>query len=134
MRRRLTISILAVVVGTLLVTGVGTFLLEQQAASSTAEQDLTVTAQATSKVLSSTNASVTPSTLSLLQKVSGAATLDIIGLGPRGTFEEPLPSSLNQAIMDVPALQDTRSVAGNVGRTVFVAVPLTNLIGDGIRT
>ena len=133
MRRRLVASILSVVIVTLVVTGFGTVLLEQRTATSTAEQGLAVEAEATAAVLGHTNATVSSSTLALLRQISGAETLVVVGMRPGGTFAGALPSPLSARTVDIPELQDARTVAGNVGATVFVAAPLVTLLGNGVR-
>src|SRR5277367_3889203 len=53
MRRRLTVAILAVVIGTLVLTVVGSLLLVRRAAISTAENELTTEAEAIGGLMSS---------------------------------------------------------------------------------
>jgi len=123
MRRRITVAILAVVIGTLVLTVVGSLLLVRGAAISTAENELTTEAQAIGGLMSSYPVFTNTTVVDVLRRVGAFDRLTLVGLSPTGTLQR-LPAPLGTSIMNVPALQSGATVAGNVGHVVFVAQPL----------
>ncbi len=128
MRRRLTVAILAVVVGTLVLTVAGSLFLIRRAAITTGETEITQEAQTVARLLSSGGLTyVSPGDaqgdLALLRGVGRYDYLHPVGLSAGGQFAS-LPAPLTLPVMDVPALQDDQTVAGNVRNVVFVAVPV----------
>lgn len=128
MRRRLTIAILAVVVGTLVLTVAGGLFLVRRAAITTAETEITQEAQTvgqliTAPALAAETGARALAIMRALKVVGRYDYLRPVGLSPSGTFEV-LPAPLTQSVMDPAALLDDQTVAGNVGGEVFVAVPI----------
>lgn len=128
MRRRLTVAILAVVVGTLVLTVAGSLFLVRRAAITTGETEITQEAQTVARLLSSGGLTyVSPGDaqgdLALLRSVGRYDYLHPVGLSAAGQFAT-LPTPLTVAVMDVPALLDDQTVAGNIRNVVFVAVPV----------
>ena len=125
MRRRLTVAMLGLLVGTLVLTVAGSLLLVRRAGLSSAETDLTGQLQALAQLLATRSAVVTDRVaLDLLRRAGSDDALVLVGLGPTGAFTS-LPSPLTPADLDVPALQADRSVTGNVGTEVFAAEPVS---------
>jgi signal transduction histidine kinase len=122
-RRRITIAILGVVIGTLVLTVAGSVLLVRRAAISTAENELTTEGEAIGALMSSHPVFTDRNVVAVLRRVGAFDHLTLVGLGPTGALEA-LPAPLTASIMDVGALGSGRTVAGNVGHIVFVAQPL----------
>ena len=125
MRRRITFAMLGVVLGALVLTIAGSLLLIHRAAYSSAESDLTKETSALATLLT-TRAAVTTDNrvLALLRDAGGYDALLVVGLSPGGQFTS-LPGRLPAGALDVGALENDRTVTGNVGRVVFVAAPLS---------
>lgn len=125
MRRRLTIAILGVVIGTLVLSVAGGLFLVRRSSISTAESEMTGQAQALGNLLS-TRANVTTdqTLIRVLKNVGSYQYLAPVGLSSSGVFES-LPSPLTPPVMDVSALESGQTVTGNVGSTVFAAVPIS---------
>ena len=96
MQRRLTIAILAVVLGTLVLTVGASVLLVQRAAISTGEGQLTPEAQALGQVMSIRTLSVDSSIAKALRKIGGFDLVQVVAVGPQGTFSA-VPSALTSA-------------------------------------
>ncbi|GEM_PF-189358 len=124
MRRRLTIAILGVVIGTLVLSVAGGLFLVRRSSISTAESELTGQAQALGQLLSTRAASADQTLIRVLKDVGSYQYLAPVGLSSSGTFHS-LPTPLTASAMDVSALEGNQTVAGNVGGTVFVAVPIS---------
>jgi len=122
-RRRITVAILGVVIGTLVLTVAGSVLLVRRAAISTAENELTTEARAIGGLMSSHPIFTQPGVVDVLRRAGAFDRLALVGLGPAGTFQA-LPAPLGRPVMDVGALRSGETVAGNVGHVVFVAQPL----------
>jgi two-component system sensor histidine kinase BaeS len=124
-RRRITLTMLAVVVGALVLTVAGGLLLIHRAAYSSAESDLTKEAGALAELLT-TRAAITTDNrvLALLRNVGGYDSLLVAGLSSGGRFSS-LPGGIPGGALDVGALENDQAVSGNVGRTVFVAEPVS---------
>jgi len=124
MRRRITVAILGVVIGTLVLTVVGSLLLVRRAAISTAENEITSEAQALGSLMSLQPALTDSRVVAFLQRVGAFDELEIAGLAPGGTFQG-VPAPLVPSLLNAPALDSGQTVVGNVGNAVFVAQPLT---------
>ena len=125
MRRRLTIAMLGVLVGTLVLTVAGSLLLVRRAGLSSAESDLTGQVDALGQLLATHAAAVRDRTaLTLLRRVGSYDALVLVGLDPGGGFTS-LPPPLGAGDLGVPALQADRTVTGNVGTEVFAAEPVS---------
>ncbi len=125
MRRRLTVAMLGVVVGTLVLTVAGSLLLIHRAAYSDAEGELTTDAGALAQLLTSHPSAVTDTrVLNLVRQAGDYQSLLVAGLSPAGQFTS-LPPALPASDVGVGSVEDDSEVAGNVGSTVFVVEPLT---------
>jgi len=123
MRRRITVAILGVVIGTLVLTVAGSLLLVRRAAISTAENEITSEAEAIGALMSSHPVFTRKADVAVLRRVGAFDQLSLVGLAPTGSLQG-LPAPLDPSIMNVAALQSGDTVVGNVGRVVFVAQPL----------
>ncbi len=123
MRRRLTIAILAVVIGTLVLTVGASVLLVQRAAISTSESELTPEAQALGELVS-VYTTTDRQVAKVLKQVGGFDSVSVVSVSPQGTLTN-LPSPLDPSVMDSNALLAGDTVSGNVGHEIFAAVPLT---------
>ncbi len=121
MRRRITVAILAVVIGTLVLTVVGSLLLVRRAAISTAENEITSEGQAIGAIMSSHP--VFTEVTDGLRRVGAFDRLTLVGLGPGGSLQG-VPAPLVRSVLNVRALRAGDTVAGNVGHVVFVVQPL----------
>lgn len=126
MRRRLTIAILAVVVGTLVLTIGASVLLVQRAAISATENELTPEAQAMGEIVSTITTVNERRFAKVLQTAGAADSLSVIGISPAGT-PSGLPAPVDASVLDATALLAGDTVSGNVGHEVFAAVPLALL-------
>jgi signal transduction histidine kinase len=122
-RRRLTIAILGVVIGTLVLTVVGGLLLVRRAAISTAESEITSEAEAIGALMSAHPVFTHAADLDALRRVGAFDRLALVGLAPTGSLQG-IPSPLRARLLRVDALRSGDTVAGNVGHVVFVAQPL----------
>ncbi len=123
MRRRLTIAILAVVIGTLVLTVGASVLLVQRAAISTSENELTPEAQALGELVT-VYTTQDRKVARVLERAGGFDNVSIVGVSQQGTLSS-LPSPLDPAVVDAGALLAGNTVSGNVGHEVFAAVPIT---------
>jgi two-component system sensor histidine kinase BaeS len=116
---------LGVVAGALVLSVIGSLLLIHRAAFSSAQSDLTGETDALAQLLVTRSAVTTDRrVLELLRQVGGYDVLRVVGLSPDGRFTA-LPPGIPPGSIGVGSLQDGQVVAGNVGRTVYVAEPLT---------
>ncbi len=122
MRRRLTIAILAVVVGTVVVTSAGSVLLVRRAALSTAESEITTQARTIATAVSNHTIGVARA-LDVLNRVGDYDVVEVLGVSADGTFGA-LPAPLTPALADTNALQGGNTVVGNIGNTVFALAPV----------
>jgi two-component system, OmpR family, sensor kinase len=122
MRRQLTIAILAVVVGTVLVTSAGSLFLVRRAAITTAESEITSQARTIGAAVSNHTIGLRR-TLNVLGRVGDYGAVTVVGLGADGSFTS-LPAPIRASLADPGALQDGSTVVGNVGNTVFALVPV----------
>ncbi|HUY21526.1 MAG TPA: HAMP domain-containing sensor histidine kinase [Acidimicrobiales bacterium] len=123
MRRRITVAILAVVLGTLVLTVAGSVLLVRGAAIETAANELTTEAEAIGALMSSNPAFSDRAVLPVLRRVGAFDRLTLVGLGTDARVR-PVPAPLVPAVLRPRALQSGATVAGHVGNVVFVAQPL----------
>jgi len=122
-RRRITVAILGVVIGTLVLTVVGSVFLVRRAAISTAENELTTEAQAIGGLMSLDPTFTRHKVEDVLRRAGAFDRLTLVGLGPTGTLAT-VPAPLDVPVLDIAALRAGDTVAGNVGHVVFVAQPL----------
>ena len=123
MRRRITIAILGIVLGTLVLTVGASVLLIQGAAISTGESELTPEAQALGQFISTSPARTVERGGDLLRLIGAFDTLKLLSVSAQGAFSS-LPSPLQPGIVDAKAILADETVTGNVGHEIFVAVPL----------
>ncbi|MHB8681906.1 MAG: sensor histidine kinase [Acidimicrobiales bacterium] len=124
MRRRLTVAIVGVVIGTLVLTVAGSLFLVRRAAVSGAEADLTTQVSAVAELLTTHATAVADQRVfAILRTVGATDSLQLVGMAPDGTFTT-LPPRVTAALMDAPVLASGRAVAGNDGQVVFVATPV----------
>ena len=121
-RRRLTIAILAVVVGTLVLSSAGSLFLVRRAAITTAESEITTQAQTIAAAVSNHTIGL-KRTLTVFGRVGDYATLDVVGLNADGTFTT-LPAPITSRLANSGALQNGNAVVGNLRNTVFALVPV----------
>ncbi len=86
MRRRLTVAILAVVIGTLVLTVVGGLLLVRRATISTAENEIASEAQAIGALMSSHPVFTNTGDLDVLRRVGAFDRLTLVDLGAAGSL------------------------------------------------
>jgi hypothetical protein len=132
LQRRLTIAILAVVLGTLVLTVGASVLLVQRAAISTGEGQLTPEAQALGEVMSIRTLSADSTIAKALRQIGGFDLVQVVGVGPQGSFSA-IPSPLSAGLLNARALNAGDTVSGNVGHTVFAAVPLSLTASQQVR-
>jgi len=132
MRRRLTIAILAVVIGTLLLTTAGSLFLVHRASTSTAGSETTQEATSVANLLAQGALAADVGVgakirarrvLAALKVVGSYEYLDPVGLTPSGQLQS-LPAPLTTTVVDSSALVDGRTVSGTLGAVVFTAVPV----------
>jgi two-component system OmpR family sensor kinase len=133
MRRRLTIAIVAVVIGTLVLTTAGSLLLVRRAGTSTAETETVQEATAVAQLLSAGGIGADVGVgaklragrvLKALQEVGSYQYFRPVGLTAAGQFDS-LPAPLTPALVNGQALAVDQTVSGNADGVVFAAVPVT---------
>jgi signal transduction histidine kinase len=141
-RRRLTVAIVAVVVGALAVAGAGSLLLAARAERVNFQQRLQSQAQVISSnldtLVSGTAGANRKSVLAILTEVSRLEGIAIAVVQPDGTVTpiqpsapllglfgrgQPLPSGLTSADLQPGRLQAGQSTSGRRGTLMWVAVP-----------
>jgi len=120
-RRRLLVAILLLVAGTLVLAGVGGYALIRRASANTAEQQLYAQARALAEY---PHPRVVFLDLGAVKYIGQYDALAVVGLDAGGGFAGRLPGSLRGRDLDPSALLADRSVAGHVGGTAFVLIPL----------
>ena len=120
MRRRLTAAIVGVVAGSLLLAGLGTFLLVRRAARDEARRELVGQAQQLASAGGGSRANV----INLLRRVARLQDGVEIGIGPFGGIVGRLPAGLTGGDVDPSALLLGDTVSGRRGSLVFAAAPL----------
>ena len=124
MRRRLTVAILGVIVGTLVLTVAGSVLLVRRAAVSTASSEIDAQAQALGDLVGIRGATFDRRAIAVLKRVGSYDFVGLVGLSSSGQFEG-LPSPLMPGQLDAAALQTGTSLSGTVGHEAYAAVPVT---------
>lgn len=119
---------LTLIIASLGLATLGSLVLVRRAAISTAEEETTGEAYAIASGIDS------PSTrpriddlqaLRLIARIGNFRSVDLEVLTPRGRYLPPLPAPFTAASLDTNAIEADQAVAGNVGSTVFSAVPLS---------
>lgn len=124
MRRRIVVVMLALVVATLVLTGVGGALLVQRTAVTTSENALLPQVQSSAELLSTKGLRVDRGTLLVLTRVGHFDFMEPVGVNPSGGYVG-LPTNVPAHVLDASALVAGDTVVGNVGDVVFVAAPFT---------
>jgi len=126
-RKRLTIAIIALVVVTVAVTSIGSYVLIRRATISTAERELSGEAQAISTTFSNRDGLTKVSFRKELAVVSSAGnftSVQFVLLSPDGTIAQPLDGGLTTADIDPQDLAAGRQVTGHTpGLLTYSAVP-----------
>jgi two-component system sensor histidine kinase BaeS len=122
LRRRLTIAISLVILGTLVLTvGVSVFLIQRSAISS-AEDEVTPQVQALADLFEHNAFAQDLKFAKRLKQIGSFDTLNVVGLS-RGEFTS-LPTPLSTSLLDVSSLLNGDTVSGNVGHEVFAAIEI----------
>jgi len=127
MRQRLTIAIIALVLVTVAVTSIGSYVLIRRATVSTAERELSGEAKAISTTFSDRAGLTKVSFRKELAVVSSAGnftSVQFVLLSPDGTIAQPLKGGLTTADIDPQALLAGVQVTGHTkGLLTYSAVP-----------
>jgi len=123
-RRRLTVAVLGVVIGTLVLTVAGSVLLVRRTAVTTTEDQLRSQADGVARLLTGHKLAVDATILTDLRQAGSYDFVGVIGLDPDGTLTT-LPAPLISADVDVSALEAGDTVWGAAGAEAFVAQPLS---------
>jgi signal transduction histidine kinase len=122
-RRRITVAILGVVVGTLVLTVAGSLLLVHGAAISTAQNEITTEAEAIGTLMMEAPRFTGLSQVDALRRIGAFDRLTLVGFDPLGDLRR-IPPPLEPSVLDASALRAGQTVTGNVGNVVFVARPI----------
>jgi len=126
-RRRLTVAIIALVVITVAVISISSYVLIRRATISTAQQELSGEARAISNTFSDRTSLTKPSFRKELAIVTGAGhfnSVQFVLLAPDGTIAQPLDAGLTAAQLRPDALLAGRQVSGHTpGLLAYSAVP-----------
>jgi two-component system OmpR family sensor kinase len=127
MRRRLTVAVIALVVVTVAVTSLGSYVLIRRATVSTSQQELAGDARAISTTFSD-RARLTKASfrreLAIVTSAGHFGSVQFVLLAPDGTVTPPLASGLATALIDPAALLAGHQVTGHTATLVaFSAVP-----------
>jgi two-component system sensor histidine kinase BaeS len=127
MRRRLTIAIIALVVVTVAVTSIGSYVLIRRATVTTAQRELGAEARAISDTFSDRTGLTKVSFRKELAVVSSAgnfASVQFVLLSPDGSLAQPLAGGLSTAEVDPQALLAGEQVTGHTSRLlIYSALP-----------
>lgn len=130
MRRRLTVTIVLVVLGALVVTGLGTLVLTLYASRQSTQRDLERQAQTIAQATAEVRRQQTVAVLRRVLKLNGAA---IVAVGPAGAVVGALPPGLEPADVRPADLLLGATVSGNRGRLAYAAAPSPLLGARGGR-
>jgi len=121
MRRRLLVSILLVVAGTLVLAGAGGFVLIRRASANTAEQQLYAQAKALAEYQ---HPAVVFGKLGAVKYIGQYETLSVVAIDGSGHLSGALPAITQGRNLEPQALADGKSVAGHTASQVYVLIPL----------
>jgi len=126
-RRRLTVAVIALVVVTVAVTSIGSYVLIRRATISTSQRELAGEAKAISKTFSNrvglTRASFAKE-LAIVTSAGNFTSVQFVLLAPDGTISAPLAAGLPTATIDPPALLAGEQVTGHTPALLaYSAVP-----------
>ena len=123
MRRRITVAILAVVIGTLVLTVAGSVFLVRRAAFQTTDNEITTEAEAIGAIIAAQPKFAGAHQLDALRRIGAFDRLRLVRLSALDVTAR-IPAPLSAPVLNVPALDAGQTVAGNVGDVVFVARPI----------
>jgi two-component system sensor histidine kinase BaeS len=118
MRRRLTVTIVLLVLSALVVTGLGTLLLVVRASRDDTRHDLERQAETVAQATAEVRRQQTVAVLRRVLKLSGAS---IVAVGPNGAVLGNLPPGLGPADIRPDDLVRGATVSGNRGRLAYAA-------------
>lgn len=121
MRQRLMLAMVGLVAVTLVVAGVGGLLLTRKAARD----------QATSELVSETDSLTSgqlgvesKADLQIIRRTLKLGDASVVRIKTSGRLKSKLPDGITRADLDVPALQNGRTVSGNRGNRVYAVAPV----------
>ncbi|MDQ1403774.1 MAG: two-component system, OmpR family, sensor kinase [Actinomycetota bacterium] len=120
MRRRLTLTIVAVVAGALVVAGLGTLVLVRISSRQSVRSELVREAEA---IAAAVDESGKPRNAVLLQRVLRLEGFGFVAIGPRGAILGTPPDGLTVADLHPDALVANRTVSGTRGSLAYAAAP-----------
>ncbi len=126
MRRRLTVSILLLIVMTLVVTTLGSYFFIRRAGVSTTQTELAGQAHAISSTFTggNLNKATFRRELKVITKAGAFAGANFIRILPDGTYQGHLPAGITIGELDVPALLAGTQVTGHTRSLLaYSAVP-----------
>lgn len=125
MRRRISIAILGAVAAALVLTGLGTTLLERAVARSETITSLRSEAQAVSSLVSVDSPAALRRRPRVQQIIAGLRVkgIAIMVVGPAGGVGGQLPEGVTDADFDVARLRTGETLTGTHGRVVFAMAP-----------
>jgi signal transduction histidine kinase len=120
MRQRLMLAMVGLVAVTLVVAGVGGLLLTRKAARDQATSQLVSEADS----LTSGQLGVeSKADLQIIRRTLKLGDASFVRIRPSGRLKSKLPDGITRADLDVPALQNGRTVSGNRGNRVYAVAP-----------
>lgn len=120
MRRRLTVSLVALVAGSLLFAGAGSILITRSFARAAALRQLSQEAGALATAAHDVHTNLVLRTIARVLSLEDA---EIIGVSSSGTVLTRLPAGMPARVLDTSQLLAGQKVSGQVGGLAFVAVP-----------
>jgi len=138
-RTRITLGVVAVLVGALLITGLVSDYLVRRSASSSAQQTIYSQTVYITKILrADSNLSrdiASSDVLSLIEQVAGITGKSILTIGPDGRFVSAVPAlEVSVATSETKSLARGQAVSGVNHHTAFAAAPLVVLPSVGQAT
>ncbi|MBV8960569.1 MAG: HAMP domain-containing histidine kinase [Actinobacteria bacterium] len=130
MRKRLTRTLVLVVLGALVVSGLGTLVLSLYASRQATQRDLERQAQTIATATAELRRQQTVAVLRRVLKLNDAA---IVAIGPAGAVVGALPPGIRPADVRPADLLQGATVSGNRGRLAYAAAPSPLLGARGGR-
>jgi signal transduction histidine kinase len=130
MRRRLMLAMVGLVAVVLVIAGVGSLLLTRNEARNQAQQQLVSEAKALTGSRNNTRS------IPVLRAVRSTLKLEdaeVIRISPLGDVVTPLPPTLNEQDLDVPAIQSGQTVSGRSGNLVYAVAPVKLSDAERVR-
>ena len=123
MTRRLTLVIVGTVAATLLFAGLGTLLLAQFGAKRETENELRRQATDIASSIENAEDKAQLRVLVNLRRALDVEGIAVIRFGPAGRNLDPFPTGVNEADLNLAALQAGKSITGSHGSLVYSAAP-----------